>query len=624
MKHWHLISSSLVVHFLVSLVLCQQQPSTSILLSDEKCPPWFFYNFSLDRCECFDSLNRDVRCTDEGALLRFGRCMTYQEGTGSSVSFCPYFLVDEFIDNVTQGTFIQLPGNVSELNDYMCGPLHRKGELCNECIDGFGPSLTSVGYQCSNCIGVWYGVPLYLFLEFVPITIFYVIILVFRINVTSAPMTSFILFSQIIVFSFGLSTESQSVYRTQLSKAEYSLFNILIALYGIWNLDFFRYVIPPFCVSANLKVIHIFFTTYVSAFYPVCLIAITWTWIELLSRNFKPLIWIWRKTHRCFSGAKWNWDKKRTIIDTFATFLLLSYSKLLLQSLVIIAPTRVQSVNITGFPSHKTISLDPSTDFFSREHLPFAIVAILIFVIFVVLPALVLAFYPFKIFRTLLRKVGLLNHHKAAFHLFVEKFYSCYRDGLDGGKDMRSFASLYFFLRFIIVIFHQSSIELVGVAGPNVDDAQVIALFIRVLLFAAAILLIAIVRPYKEAYMNILDTLILSTFTLILFLTMLYLFIVSDISSPIGRFFFYTSIIVTYLPQLGFFVYLSVKFYRSKRPIKWIQERCTGTRKTFCCTTIGESRGTQTAATEEQEESLPDRMVHPEQYYLHVEAVDNF
>ena len=30
-------------------------------------------------------------------------------------------------------------------------------------------------------------------------------------------------------------------------------------------------------------------------------------------------------------------------------------------------------------------------------------------------------------------------------NFFVEKFYSCYRDGLDGGRGMRSFASLYFF-----------------------------------------------------------------------------------------------------------------------------------------------------------------------------------
>ena len=33
------------------------------------------------------------------------------------------------------------------------------------------------------------------------------------------------------------------------------------------------------------------------------------------------------------------------------------------------------------------------------------------------------------------------------FVLFVETFYGCYRNGLDGGKDMRSFADLHFVLR---------------------------------------------------------------------------------------------------------------------------------------------------------------------------------
>lgn len=290
-------------------MLCQEQPTT--LLSDGKCPPWFFYNFTLDRCECFESLNQDVRCTDEGALLRFGRCMTYyyQEGIGSFVSSCPYFLVNNFIDNVTQSIFIQLPSNITE---YMCGPLNRKGYQCSECFDGFGPSLTSIGYQCSNCTGVWYGVPLYLFLEFVPITIFYLTILIFRINVTSAPMTSFILFSQLTLFSLIVNTELQSVIQAEFNRGAFYFVNgFIITFYGIWNLDFFRYIIPPFCVSPNLKVIHIYFMAYISAFYPLCLIAITWIWIELLSRNFKPLVWTWKRTQRCFARANfWKLGQK--------------------------------------------------------------------------------------------------------------------------------------------------------------------------------------------------------------------------------------------------------------------------------------------------------------------------
>ena len=70
---------------------------------------------------------------------------------------------------------ILLPRNFSMLNDYMCTPINRKGTTCSECIEGFGPAVMSPGYSipCSRCTSDWYVVPVYLFLEFVPVTVFY-------------------------------------------------------------------------------------------------------------------------------------------------------------------------------------------------------------------------------------------------------------------------------------------------------------------------------------------------------------------------------------------------------------------------------------------------------------------
>ena len=77
--------------------------------------------------------------------------------------------------------------------------MNRKGRVCSECVDGFAPSVISIGYECSSCTGAWYGVPLCQFLEFVPIIIFYFAILVFQISVTSAPMTCCMMYSQLAV-----------------------------------------------------------------------------------------------------------------------------------------------------------------------------------------------------------------------------------------------------------------------------------------------------------------------------------------------------------------------------------------------------------------------------------------
>jgi hypothetical protein len=109
--------------------------------------------------------------------------MTTEE-LGTFISYCAAYSPKVNI-TVVNGMYIQLPNNISELNDFMCGPVNRKGRVCSECIDGFAPSviMISTGYvECANCTAAWYGIkPLYLFLEFVPITLFYLAVLVFQI-----------------------------------------------------------------------------------------------------------------------------------------------------------------------------------------------------------------------------------------------------------------------------------------------------------------------------------------------------------------------------------------------------------------------------------------------------------
>ena len=59
--------------------------------------------------------------------------------------------------------YITLPENVSDINDFICRPLNRKGRVCSECMEGYGPALMSEGFdiRCSNCTGAWYGIASY-------------------------------------------------------------------------------------------------------------------------------------------------------------------------------------------------------------------------------------------------------------------------------------------------------------------------------------------------------------------------------------------------------------------------------------------------------------------------------
>jgi hypothetical protein len=171
------------------------------------------------------------------------------------------------------------------------------------------------------------------------------------------------------------------------------------------------------------------------------------------------------------------------VVDTFATFFLLSFFKVTLTLLIILNPLKVQSLNNTNISLSVTVHLftDPNVDFINKEHLSLAAFSILIFLFVVLSPVLFLALYPIQAFRSLLfkclpkRSIGLLN-------IFADKFYCCYRDSLDGGKDMRSLASFYFF------------IILLGCILWSIESAH----FLIITLFGGSSLLIANISTIQE------------------------------------------------------------------------------------------------------------------------------
>ena len=510
----------------------------------KQCPPWFFFNSTTKECECYQDSNMEhiVKCTQQGALLKLGYCMTYEgeHNEGFFVGLCNYFKVNRHTK--VENQYIRLPSNVSQLNDYMCAPLNRKGELCSQCIDGFGHSVTSIGYKCANCTDVWYGVPLYLFLELVPITVLYFIILLFHISLTSAPMVAFVFYCQIAVSTF-LMVSNRYIFDTSLT---YNFLKVLTTLYGICNLDFFRFIIPPLCISLNLKAIHITFLYYISAFYPLFLITISWICILLYSKNFKPIVWLWRILNRYF--YKGQESASNTMIDVFATFFLLSYAKITFACFRTLSYGTV--VNAYNFSSQQIYIMrdDPSVLYFSKQHLPFAIMSIFVLLLAVLPIPLVLTFYPVRVIRLLLFKCHINGRHITATNIFVEKFYNCYRDGLDGGRDMRGLVSTYFFLRLIINFMNVYQI------------LNIISFTADVILYAAFSLLISLLQPYKKTYMNVLDALILANMAMISFILDKYS--VQGNSRTLAMFYLVSGSILCSLPLLvltGVLLYWSLK-----------------------------------------------------------------
>ena len=448
--------------------------------------------FKLSQIVCdWSNIYDYFTCTDEGVLLSYGICATQGENGDIFITHCPYFQLKGHTVSVSKPGHIKLPDNASELNDYMCGPMNRKGFLCKDCINGFGPAITSVSYQCSNCTNAWYGMSMFLIVEFVPVTLFYMIILIFKIHLTSAPTMLYIFYSHLIMLEI-LYFRDGSITNFLSENERDPLLGIILFVYGIWNFDFIRYITPPFCVSSKLQIIHLQLLSFISTVYPMFLIFLIWVFIKLRDHNFKLFVLLWRPFHKCFVMWDREWDWNNSIIDVFASFFLLTFCKLMYQIIPFYTCHHLSHISNTSF-HHKSVMLfDVDLVCLKGMQLAYAIPFGCIFVIFLILPALLLVVYPFRLIRV---KFGL---NRFVVNTFVEKFHSCYRNGLDGDKDLRSFSGMYFFLIFATVL-HNS------IFGRSVSTYQYIAL-----LFTPSALIVMFIRPYKHTYMTVIDGMLLA------------------------------------------------------------------------------------------------------------------
>ena len=148
---------------------------TAQTTAQDVCPPWFVLdNTSKTGCSCHDSYPDQVRCTcgSDFPLLHLGLCMTYNNSTEiTEYGPCPYIAHYSNIISVDYVFYIQLPTNVSLLNEFMCGPLNREDELCGKCKGNHGIAPYSYTLECSKCWGHGYRWVLYYFLELFPITV---------------------------------------------------------------------------------------------------------------------------------------------------------------------------------------------------------------------------------------------------------------------------------------------------------------------------------------------------------------------------------------------------------------------------------------------------------------------
>ena len=547
-------------------------------------------------CECGSALNGVVECdnTTHRTHLKSCYCMSYIEPSNSTVvGACLYTCFSW--NGATEHDLgrILLPPSTSQLNDRQCGYVNREGLLCGSCKNGFSPTVYSYDLRCVNSTectnnNMWVK---YIIVGFLPLTVFYIIVIIFRISATSPKMNGFVFVCQLMSAPLLL----RALVLDQHLHRNNSLFvvgMVYTSITGIWNLDFFRMVYSPFCLNPHTGTLQVLALDYVVAVYPLVLIGLTYALVELHHNNFRIIVWMWKPFHKCFVRFRRQWDIRTSLIDAFATFLLLSYAKLLSVSFDILYPTPIY--NESGKLLNKSyLYFDATVEYFGKEHLPYAITAVVVLLVFIICPLLLLCLYPCRCFQKC------LNHCRLQCHMlrtFMDAFQGCYKDGTNGTRDCRYFAGVYLVVR--IASFSAFAVSLQSVYFP-----------IASIIFVTFALLTLLVQPYKSRVYNVVDTVFVFTLVLGCFgAVSISMFIEINYLRPVFiLLYFFTLVIALFFPHI----------YMTGLLLYWllVHKGCLRrVRNKFQCL---ESRRTHS------EESLPDRLLNPEDYVQLPQPVAN-
>ena len=364
----------------------------------QACPTWFTQRPNSTLCVCGGRFESNVfkipdcnECLNETMLLS-GYCMTHNESDDNEyIGMCPYNT------NSSSLGYSVVPSDVSKLNEEMCGPLNRTGLLCSECQDGLGPAIFSFTRECKECLEYPYGWILFFVRLIVPLTLFCILVIVFEINVASPSLNGFVILSQ-----FTSCLLSTNPFLVSGLTDSYSIVKFVADCYNLFNLDILLFLIPSFCISEDLEMLHVLALEYTVALYPILFTIAAYLVILLHYKGCKVVVFCWRPFRRCFIRFRKSWELKGSVINAFATFLHLSCCKLSVVSVFLL-----QEVPVMDKKGETIYRLYYGTNFafYGITYRILAGISVVLLVIMVVLPALFLLLYQCRLFQRCLQNV---------------------------------------------------------------------------------------------------------------------------------------------------------------------------------------------------------------------------
>ena len=473
----------------------------------QKCPPGLTQSMSSPKTTVCQCPNQDKANAFAGYLKCDG------ESFQSKIlhhSWLGYVHIDgktktvvgrsPYVNSISNNEFVQLPADPENLNDFFCEMLNRTGIMCGSCIKNYGPSVTS--FACVSCPdGVErYSWLLYLVAVFLPNTVFFVCVFIFSMTATFGPLNAFIFFAQVITTVAMVNAEGTLVlFDSVISNDATSLevmnvfHDFYTVVYDMWNLNFFLPWIPPFCLSSTIDSAAIQCLNYLSALYPLILLALLSFVLSLYNRGVRPCVLIFRPFHRCLARTR-GWLKlRKPITGGIAIFLVISYTKFTLISFALLIPSPLY--NASGAVVKQVLYIDGDIEYGAKSAV-YITIASVVLIVFGIAPPILL------ILPSVLHAMGRVCQHPIIGKLqpsgktqqFLEVFHGRYKDGTNGTLDCRWFAGLYFALRLVLFATYLANLT------------WLYKYTLQLIIFLCAVFLFAVIRPYKQDWINNVDT----------------------------------------------------------------------------------------------------------------------
>ena len=353
-------------------------------------------------------LQSEYICNNVTEEIVDGHCITSENEGQYYHGFCPISHNFNRTDRMSSELNFN-PCKPDQLNTLMCGDYKRKGLLCGKCKEGYGLAVYSYDQKCVDCskLSIGYANTVYLMLEFIPVTLFFIIIVIFRLNITSGPLLGYVLFCQYFILDIKNYIFIYEYMQSHLSAFLKFLFYVSVTVSDFWSMNFFKTIMPPFCTSDRMTGIHIEMLSLVKTIYSIVLVIITCILMELHARNYRIIHILCKPFILIFNKINITEVTGDSVIHAFATTILLTNFNVFhtLYSAGIIMNVHRNDNSIYK----KVLYIDPNIEAYTTDHIVYILVLLAPLILLTLIPSLLLCIYPTRVYRYLSQFISARN-----------------------------------------------------------------------------------------------------------------------------------------------------------------------------------------------------------------------